>query len=217
MQLGYTTIKAPLGGQVGLRLVDEGNIVHAADQAGIVTIAQLEPIAVVFSATETQLPAIRKAMTSGVPKVRALSTDGSRVLAEGTLKVIDNQVDTATGTIRLKAEFDNADHALWPGLSVTTELVVGMLAGAIVAPEGAVQLGPNGPFAYVVDSAAKAEMRELVVGSSRSGKAVIEKGLAAGEQVITSGQYKVQPNGTVAVLQPRSDPQAPATRPGADK
>src|SRR4029079_847163 len=124
VQLAYTTITSPLAGRAGFRLVDRGNIVHASDQTGILTITQVQPISVVFTAPEQQLPAISEALKSGPLKVIAYSSDGKAQLGEGTLTLMDNQVDTASGTIRLKASFDNADDALWPGLSVTTRLLV---------------------------------------------------------------------------------------------
>src|SRR6202171_2823080 len=122
-QLDYATIKAPISGVVGLRQVDVGNIVNAATQTGIVSIAQIEPIAVIFTAPEDQLPDIKGALAASPPKTIALSTDGKRALSTGTLSLINNQVDTTSGTIRLKAVFDNKDHALWPGQSVSTRLL----------------------------------------------------------------------------------------------
>src|SRR6266446_5235327 len=123
-QLDYTTIKAPISGIAGLRQVDVGNIVNASTQTGIVTIAQIEPIAVIFTAPEEQLPDIKAALAAAPPKTIALSTDGKRMLSTGTLALINNQGDTTSGTIRLKAVFDNKDHALWPGQSVSTRLLV---------------------------------------------------------------------------------------------
>ena len=123
-QLDYATVKAPISGIVGLRQVDVGNIVNAVTQTGIVTIAQIEPIAVIFTAPEDQLPDIKAALAAAPPKTIALSTDGKRVLSTGTLALINNQVDTSSGTIRLKAVFDNKDHALWPGQSVSTRLLI---------------------------------------------------------------------------------------------
>src|SRR3954469_18998426 len=126
-QLDYATVKAPISGIVGLRQVDVGNIVNAATQTGIVTIAQIEPITVIFTAPEDQLPDIKAALAAGSPKTIALSTDGKRVLSTGTLSLINNQVDTSSGTVRLKAVFDNTDHALWPGQSVSTRLLIATL------------------------------------------------------------------------------------------
>jgi membrane fusion protein, multidrug efflux system len=203
VQLAYTTIKSPLTGRAGFRLVDPGNIVHANDQTGILTITQLQPISVVFTAPEQQLPAINDALESGPLKVTAYSSDGKKQLAEGTLKLLDNQVDPASGTIRLKASFNNSDTALWPGLSVTTRLLVRTLKNVVVVPDAAVQRGPNGLYAYVVTPASKAELRSIKVGQIEGGLALIEQGLSPGERIVTSGHYRVQPGGPVHIVADR--------------
>jgi multidrug efflux system membrane fusion protein len=196
--LGYTTIKSPLTGRAGFRLIDPGNIVHANDPTGIVTITQISPISVVFTAPEGQLPNISEALKSRPVQVAALTSDGHRVLAKGAL--IDNQVDQATGTIRLKASFDNADQVLWPGLSVSTQLRVKTLKSVVAVPALAVQRGPNGLYAFVVTKDGTAELRDLQVGPIEDGWAVIEKGLNPGERVVTSGQYRVEPGAPVEIL-----------------
>jgi membrane fusion protein, multidrug efflux system len=200
VQLAYTTIRSPLTGRAGFRLIDPGNIVHANDLNGILTITQLQPISVVFTAPEQQVPVINDALKSGALKVTAYSSDGKRRLGEGTLKLLDNQVDPASGTIRLKASFDNADNALWPGLSVTTRLLVKTLNDVVVVSDAAVQRGPNGLYAYVVTPASKAEMRDLKVSQIEGGLALIEQGLSPGERIVTAGHYRVQPGGPVQVL-----------------
>lgn len=207
VQLAYTTIKSPLTGRAGFRLVDPGNIVHANDQAGVLTITQLQPISVVFTAPEQRLPEISEAMKEGGLKTTALSSDGRKVLANGTLRLIDNQVDVASGTIKLKADFENKDDALWPGQSVTTRLLINTVQEVVVVPDAAVQRGPNGLFAYVVTADNKAELRNLKVGPIADGLALIESGLRPGERIITSGHYRVQPGGSVEVL-PEGDAQA---------
>lgn len=212
VQLAYTTIKSPLTGRTGFRLVDAGNIVHANDQAGVLTITQLQPISVVFTAPEQQLPEISEAMKLEPLKTTALSSDGRKQLAEGTLQLIDNQVDVASGTIKLKADFDNTDSALWPGQSVSTRLLMKTVKDAVVVPDAAVQRGPNGLFAYVVTGDNKAELRNLKVGPIADGQALIESGLQPGERIITSGHYRVQPGGPVEVL-PEGDGQAAASTP----
>jgi multidrug efflux system membrane fusion protein len=214
VQLAYTTIRSPLTGRAGFRQVDPGNIVHAGDQSGILTITQVQPISVVFTAPELQLPAINEALRSGALKVTALSSDGQKRLGDGTLKLVDNQVDTASGTIKLKASFPNQDNALWPGLSVTTRLLVSTARNVVVVPDNAVQRGPNGLFAYVVTSDDKAELRDLKVGRIADGQALIEQGLSAGERIITAGHYRVQPGGAVEVVEGPDRPaaaKAPAT------
>ena len=156
-QLSYTIIKSPLSGRAGFRLVDPGNIVHDSDQNGIVTIVQLQPISVVFTAPEENVPLINKALEEGtaVP-VEALSSDGLRTLAQGQLARVNNEVDQASGTIRMKAIFENKDNVLWPGLSVSTRLLVDTLKDVIVIPDNAVQRGPNGLYTFVVGDDDKA-------------------------------------------------------------
>jgi multidrug efflux system membrane fusion protein len=200
VQLAYTTIRAPLAGRAGFRQVDPGNIVQTQDQTGILTIAQVQPIAVVFTAPEQQLPDINAALKGGSLKVTAFSSDGQRRLGEGSLKLVDNQVDVASGTIKLKATFSNEDSALWPGLSVTTRLRVSTVSNAIVVPDAAVQRGPDGLFAYVVTADGKAEMRALKVGRIADGRALVEQGLAPGDLLVISGHYRVVPGGAVQVV-----------------
>jgi len=208
VQLDYTTIRSPLTGRAGFRLVDAGNIVHANDQNGILTITQLQPISVVFTAPEGQLPAISAALKSASLPVSAMSSDGKKTLGEGTLKLIDNQVDTASGTIRLKATFANKDGALWPGLSVTTRLLVNTINDAVVVPDSAVQRGPNGLFAYVVGADGKAEFRSLTVGRIEAGQALVAAGLAPGERIVISGHYRVQPGGALRIVDAQDHPAA---------
>src|SRR5216683_924519 len=211
-QLDYTTVKAPISGVAGLRQVDIGNIVNASTQTGIVTIAQIEPIAVIFTAPEEQLPYINEAQSKQSLKVIALSTDGKKVLAGGTLSVVNNQVDTSSGTIRLKAVFDNKNHALWPGQSVSTRLLVKTLKDATVIPDDAIQHGSDGLYAYTVNQDNKAELRKLKVSQSIDGRSVVDDGLSPGQQVITAGQYKVQPGTLVSTAVASSDPAQPKVK-----
>jgi multidrug efflux system membrane fusion protein len=205
-QLDYTSVKAPISGVAGLRQVDVGNIVNAATQTGIVTIAQIEPIAVIFTAPEEQLPYINEAQAVQPLKVIALTTDGRKTLSEGVLSVINNQVDTTSGTIRLKAVFDNKDHALWPGQSVSTRLLLKTLKDATVVPDDAIQHGTDGLYAYAVNQDNKAELRKIKVSQSIDGRSVVDAGLSPGEQVITAGQYRVQPGTLVSSAVASSDP-----------
>ena len=204
-QLDYTQVKTPITGVAGLRQVDIGNIVNASTQTGIVTVTQIEPITVIFTAPEDQLPYISEGQKAGALKVIAITTDGKKPLAEGKLDVINNQVDTTSGTIRLKAVFDNKDHALWPGQSVSTRLLVRTLKDATVAPDDAVQHGTNGLYAYAVNQDNKAELRKVKVGQSIDGRSVIDEGLSPGQQVITAGQYKVSPGTLVTTAVASSD------------
>src|SRR6202035_4494316 len=148
-------------------------------------IAQIEPIAVIFTAPEEQLPDINDAQSKQPLKTIALTTDGKKTLSEGVLAVVNNQVDTTSGTIRLKAVFDNKDHALWPGQSVSTRLLVTTLKDATVIPDDAVQHGTDGLYAFAVNQDNKAELRKIKVGYSIDGRSVIDEGLSPGEQVIT--------------------------------
>jgi multidrug efflux system membrane fusion protein len=163
VQLDYTSIRSPITGRVGFALVTLGNVVHASDSTGITTVTEVQPIAAVFTAPEDQLPAIAKAFNRGPVEVVALSSDGKQRLASGTLAVINNQVDPATGTISLKASFENKDNALWPGQSVSTRLLVQTLDDVVVIPESAVQRGPDGFFAYMVGDDNKSTMRAIKV------------------------------------------------------
>jgi membrane fusion protein, multidrug efflux system len=208
-QLDYTTIRAPLAGVTGFRLVDQGNIVNASTQTGIVTIAQIEPIAVIFTAPEEQLQEIKAALASQPPKVIALSTDGKHVLSTGTLSLINNQVDVSSGTIRLKAIFENKDHALWPGQSVSTRLLVKTLQDATVIPDDAIQHGADGLYAFTVDQNNKANLQKIKIGQSVDGRSVVDDGLTPGQRVITSGQYRVQ-RGTLVTTAIATSEQAPA-------
>jgi membrane fusion protein, multidrug efflux system len=211
-QTDYATIKAPISGVAGLRQVDVGNIVNASTQTGIVTIAQIEPIAVIFTAPEEQLPYINEAQSAQPLKVIALTTDGKKTLSDGALSVVNNQVDTTSGTIRLKAVFDNKNHALWPGQSVSTRLLVRTLKDATVVPDDAVQHGTNGLYAYIVNQDNKAELRKLKISQSIDGRSVVDDGLKPGEQVITAGQYKVQPGTLVSTAVASSEPAQPKVK-----
>lgn len=197
-QFDYTSIRAPIAGVTGIRMVDVGNIVTAAAQTAIVSIAQVEPISVIFTAPEQQLPAIAAAMKRGPLKVIAYTSDGRKQLSEGVLALINNQVDSTSGTIRLKATFDNKDHALWPGLSVSTRLLVETVKDATVVPEDAVQHGPDGLFAFAVGDGNKAVVRPIKVRETGNGKSLIDSGLAPGEEVVTRGQYRVQAGSLLA-------------------
>jgi membrane fusion protein, multidrug efflux system len=212
-QLDYATVKAPITGIAGLRQVDVGNIVNAATQTGIVSIAQIEPIAVIFTAPEDQLPDIKAALAASPPKTIAYSTDGKRLLSTGVLALINNQVDTTSGTIRLKAVFENKDHALWPGQSVSTRLLVRTLKDATVVPDDAVQHGNDGLYAYTINQENKAELHRIKVSYSIDGKSVVDEGLSPGQQVITSGQYKVSPGALVSTAVASSDPTQSKVKP----
>ncbi|WP_245297053.1 MULTISPECIES: efflux RND transporter periplasmic adaptor subunit [Rhodomicrobium] len=203
-QLSYTTIRAPLTGKTGFRLVDPGNIVHASDTTGIVTIVKLQPISVVFTAPEEDLPRINQALAAGTVPVSALRSDGTKTLAEGHLALVNNLVDEASGTIRMKATFANADNVLWPGLSVSTRLLVNTLKQVTTVPVDAVQRGPNGLYAFVVGEGNKVAMRPVKIGEEGEGRSVILSGLTPGEKVVTAGQYRLQQGSVVDPTEVRS-------------
>jgi membrane fusion protein, multidrug efflux system len=189
--LGYTSIKAPISGRTGFRLVDPGNIVHAADTTGIVTIAQLQPIAVQFTEPEEQLQSIAKAYEAGEVPVEALTSDGARTLSQGRLAIMDNSVSQATGTISLKARFDNKDNALWPGLSVNTRMLIDTRKQVIVVPQNGVQHGPSGLFAYVIGADGKVSVRPIKVSESGDANAVVAEGLGVGDKIVVAGQSRL--------------------------
>ena len=207
-QLNYTTIASPLSGRTGFRLIDPGNIVHATDTTGIVTIVKLQPISVVFTAPEEEVPEINKALAAGEVPVTALSSDGLRTLSQGKLALVNNEVDQASGTIRMKATFANTDNALWPGLSVATRLLVDTLKQVVVVPDGAVQRGPNGLYVYVIGDDDKVTIQNVKVSQEGNGQSVVSEGLSAGRKVVVAGQYRLQQGATVKATE-ASVPAAP--------
>jgi multidrug efflux system membrane fusion protein len=197
VQVGYTTITAPIAGRMGFRQVDKGNIVHASETQGIAVIMQLQPIAVVFTAPEDELPRISEAMKTGPLPVTALTSDGKTELGQGAVTLIDNRV--ATGSIPLKARFDNPNNALWPGLTVATRLQIEILKDVVVIPEAAVQRGPSGLFAYVINEKDEVEIHNLDISKIEDGRAAIGRGITAGERVVTAGFYLLQPGAPVEI------------------
>jgi multidrug efflux system membrane fusion protein len=191
-QLDYTRITSPIDGRTGIRLIDPGNIVRAAATAGIVVVTQVQPISVVFTLPEEDLPSIGSALAAGPVQVTTLSRDGNTVLDEGTLTLIDNQIDQTTGTARLKATFSNTRNTLWPGQYVNARVLVRTERNVLTVPSAAVQLGPNGPFTYVVKDDSTVEVRPLDLGAESGGLTVIKKGIALNERVVTSNQYRLQ-------------------------
>ena len=196
--LGYTTIRAPYNGRVGIRQVDVGNVVHVSDAGGIVNITQLQPIAVIFSLPEDQVSKVLNAQKSGDLKVQVLSRDSQQVLDEGRLELVDNQIDTTTAMVKLKAISPNQSGLLWPGQFVNAQLVVGTAKDAVTVPVAALQRGQQGSFVWAVSGGNKAEVHPVQVGQISNGVAVIEKGVDAGDVVVTNGHYRLQPGATVA-------------------
>ena len=199
-QLDYTTIRAPITGRTGFRLVDQGNIVNASSQTGIVSIAEIEPIAVIFTEPEDALGQVTAGLKAGALAVQALSSDGTEGLADGRLETFNNSIDTASGTVRLKAAFDNKDHKLWPGLSVSTKLTVSVQRGAVLIPFAAVQRNDVGLYAFVLGPDNKVQQRPIKVHLSNDRLAVVDDGIQPDEQVVTAGQYRLQADVLVRIV-----------------
>jgi multidrug efflux system membrane fusion protein len=213
--LDYATIHSPIDGRAGIRLVDVGNILHANDQTGIVVIAQIKPIYVVFTLPQQSLPAVQKAKADGVARVSALGPDNASVLEAGELTVIDNQIDQQTGTVRLKATFSNNDLALWPGQFVNVRLTLDTIRQAVVAPSPAVQRGPSGAFVYVLGEDGVAHLRSVATGRQDESLVVVTNGLEPGERVIVSGFSRLTDGAKTRVIEaaPPSDAGEPKPAP----
>jgi multidrug efflux system membrane fusion protein len=204
-QLDYTTIVSPIDGRTGIRLIDEGNIVHAADTAGIVVITQLHPISVIFTLPEDDLPKVSQAMGAGPAKVAALSRDGKTEFDSGSVALIDNQIDQTTGTIRLRANFDNPRNTLWPGEFVNARVQVATRENALTIPSAAVERGANGLYTYVVKPDDTVEVRPLSIDIDNGSIAVVEAGLTDGDRVVTAGQYRLDKGVHVRIREATKD------------
>jgi multidrug efflux system membrane fusion protein len=210
VQLGYTAITSPITGRTGVRLVDAGNIVHATDTIGLVVVTQIEPISVVFTLPEDVFGLVNKQLAKGPLAVAVSNRADNQVLGQGTLLLINNQIDQTTGMIQLKATFPNQDHALWPGQFVDAQLLVETRHDAVTVPSAAVQRGPQGVFAFVVKADDTIDLRPIKVSAADAGGpvVVIQSGIAAGEQVVVDGQLKLRPGVHV-----KATPPAPAAPP----
>jgi multidrug efflux system membrane fusion protein len=191
-QLDYTRITSPIDGRTGIRLIDPGNIVHAADTTGIVVVTQMQPIAVIFTLPEEDLETVNEALAAGPVAVTTVARDGGEVLDQGTLTLIDNEIQQATGTLKLKATFSNSRSTLWPGQYVDARVLARTDHDALTVPTSAVQLGPEGPFTFVVKSDSTVEVRPLKLGPQTGAVTVVVAGLALNERVVTSNQYRLQ-------------------------
>jgi multidrug efflux system membrane fusion protein len=214
LQLTYCRITAPINGRVGLRLVDMGNIVHASDQNGLVVITQVQPIAVLFTIPEDNLPPVLRKLGAGerLP-VEVYDRAGRTKIATGELLTVDNQIDQSTGTSRLKAVFANEDHALFPNQFVNVRLLVDVKKGAVIVPGAAVQRGPQGTFVYVVKADQTVEVRQVTLGPTEGNNAAVEAGLTPGELVVTDGVDKLRAGSTVRAATPENA--APGRGPAA--
>jgi multidrug efflux system membrane fusion protein len=201
LNLDYTTITSPIDGRTGLRQVDIGNLIHATDPTGIVSITQIKPISVVFTLPQDSLPDVRSAMKTGTLPVFAYTSDDKTLLGTGQLLTPDNAIDQATGTIRLKSTFPNADEKLWPGQFVNVRLQVGTLSRVMTIPSEAVQRGPNGLFVYLAKPDMTAAVQPIEVGQDDGVTAVVTKGLDEQAQVVVSGQSRLQNGGRIAIVQ----------------
>ncbi|MCW3475168.1 efflux RND transporter periplasmic adaptor subunit [Limobrevibacterium gyesilva] len=220
-QVSYTTITAPVDGRVGIRQIDAGNIVHASDAVPLTVITTLKPISVVFTLPQQSLPAVAAAMAAGTPEVLALpqasgASTARPVLDRGTLTVLDNVVDPATGTIKLKASFPNERLVLWPGAFVTVRLRVETRHGAVVVPPVAVQRGPRGPYVYLLNADDTVTRRPVTVSHEDQVAAVITEGVTPGDKVVVDGAARLTDNAKVNVLpSPTATPPSAAAAPGA--
>ncbi|PWF25541.1 MdtA/MuxA family multidrug efflux RND transporter periplasmic adaptor subunit [Corticimicrobacter populi] len=207
LQLGYTRIEAPISGRLGLRKVDIGNLVRAGDEGGLVTITQMQPISVLFSLPETQLQEVLPPLRRGEAlRVEAWDRSENSLLATGTLRTIDNQIDTTTGTVRLRAEFDNTDEALFPNQFVNVRLQVRNIAGVIAVAEDAIQYGSRGTYVYIAGDDSKSYMRQVRLGPMSQGQIVVEDGLKPGERVILEGLDRLREGREVEIIGNAADP-----------
>ena len=196
-ELSYTQITAPIDGRAGLRLVDEGNIVHAADPTGLVVLNQIHPIAVISTLPQSEVATIRAALAAGPVAARAVSREDGTVLDTGSVEIIDNEIDPKSGTLRVKSTFANREDRLWPGQFVDVRLRVTTLTGVVTVPADAVQRGPDGPFVYTVGADGRVAATPVTPGQIAEGIAVIKAGIAEGQEVVVQGQYRLAPGVTV--------------------
>jgi multidrug efflux system membrane fusion protein len=213
VQLGYTRLTSPIDGIVGIRQVDIGNIIHPTDPNGLVVVTQIEPISLIFTLPETVLPQIQQQQQKNpnVPlTVIAYSQDGTIKLDEGTLGLVNNEILQTTGSIQLKANFPNKEHRLWPGQLVNARLLVDTRHNGLTVPASVVQQGPNGAYGYVINPDGTVATRPLKVAQISDGQALIDSGLQPNEQVVTDGQYKLQPGVQVTILTGKAADEAKA-------
>ncbi len=194
LQIQYCRIIAPINGRIGLRLIDPGNMVHASDQGGLAVITQLQPITVVFTIPQDDIGRVQRRVNEGDElTVEAFDRDFTTRLAVGKLKAIDNQVDTTTGTVRIKAIFPNEDNMLFPNQFVNARLLVDIEREVVLAPSAAVQRGPDSTFVYIVKSDNTVALKKVTTGAAEAGQTVITSGLDADEIVVVDGVDKLEP------------------------
>jgi multidrug efflux system membrane fusion protein len=210
LQLTYCRILAPITGRAGLRLVDAGNMVHANDPGGLVVLAQVEPIAVVFTIPQDNLPAVlARQRAAGSITVEAFDRDGRTRLASGTLLAVDNQIDQGTGTVKIKASFENTSGVLYPNQFVNARVLVDTLQGVVLVPNESIQRGAQGPFVYAVKPDKTVELRKVTLGPTEGGVTAVREGVATGDALIVDGADKVQERSRVEPTTRGERPPAP--------
>lgn len=197
-ELDYTRIVSPIDGKTGALLIDPGNQIRASESDGVVIINQIDPIAVSFTVPDTVFSQVQKAASNDTALVQVFDRAEQSLLAEGQLVLVDNQIDTASATLKLKAKFDNSNHSLWPGLSVDVRLILGSMENALVVPEDAVQRGAQGLYVYVVEEDSTIRMQPVNTLLFQDGIAVILNGLEVGQNIVLDNQYKLSPGMEVA-------------------
>jgi multidrug efflux system membrane fusion protein len=200
VNLSYTRLTSPIDGVTGIRQIDIGNIIHPTDPNGLVVATQLQPISVIFTLPETDLLRIQQAMAKAPLTALAYSQDDKVELDQGTLGVLDNQIVQTSGSVRLKANFPNPAHRLWPGELIDVRLLIETLPNAMTVATTAVQQGPQGPYVDVIDPGDTVEQRSVTVGQTGARRAIITSGLKPGDQVVTNGQSRVQSGSRVAIV-----------------
>ena len=212
VQLAYTRLTSPIGGVTGIRQIDIGNVIHPTDPNGLVVVTQIEPISLIFTLPETVLPQIQEQQlrTAAPLPVLAYSQDDAIKLDEGKLTLVDNQIQQTTGTIRLKAEFANTSHRLWPGELINVRLLVDTRHDGLTVPASAVQQGQQGAYAYVINPDDTVEVRSLKVAQVSGGEALIDSGLTANERVVVDGQYRLKAGAHVTILHGKAAKEAAA-------
>ena len=209
VNLGYTNLTSPIDGVTGIRQIDIGNVIHPTDVNGLVDVTQIEPISLIFTLPEANFVPVQERLSQGPVTVFVDSQDGKQ-LDQGTLNLVDNQIIQTTGTIRLRAQFPNKKHLLWPGQLVNARLLLDTRHDGLTVPASVVQQGPQGPYAYVVNPDSSVAIRPIKVAQISEGQALINSGLQANEQVVVDGQYKLQPGAHVTILHGRAAEEAAA-------
>ena len=218
VQLGFTTIRSPIDGRVGIRQIDMGNILHADSPSSgssetLVVVTQLHPIAVVFSLNQDDLPRLLQIKSKGKPEVVVFGRDGGAELGKGLLEVVDNQIDPTSSTVKLKAIFPNTNGAMWPGQFVNARVLVENHNAVVSVPATAIQRGDKGEFVYVVKDDGSVDRRAIVSGAVHNDVAEVIQGIADGELVVTAGQYRLKAGSKVAVTQAKTANLEPSSKP----